>query len=111
MRASVTVTKPRRGSLMRRSSISATMRWMRSAILRARAASTIVFFLFVEEPLPGGQQLQFGTVRDERSQLSIWALVGVADGATTATPILARRYRSCSPTSETDTENFRRSSD
>src|SRR6478752_9070843 len=35
-RTSVMVTKPRRGSLIRRSSISATMTWIRSAILRTR---------------------------------------------------------------------------
>src|SRR6476661_5148370 len=35
-RTSVTVTKPSRGSLIRRSSISATITWIRSAIFRTR---------------------------------------------------------------------------
>src|SRR5690606_35939261 len=50
---------------MRRSSISATIRWMRSASLLARAASTMALFLVVEEPLPGGQQLDFGAFCDQ----------------------------------------------
>src|SRR6476620_6155398 len=41
-RTSVTVTKPSRGSLIRRSSISATITWIRSAILRTRG---LVMFL------------------------------------------------------------------
>src|SRR6476619_1436233 len=41
-RTSVTVTKPSRGSLIRRSSISATITWIRSAILRTRGLLMVV---------------------------------------------------------------------
>src|SRR5690606_9850330 len=85
MRVSVTVTKPSRGSLIRLSSISATICWMRSASLRARAASTMIALPFyghvkterssgpgaivgpprrsvlvIEKPPPRGQQLDLG---------------------------------------------------
>src|SRR4051794_33353506 len=46
-RTSVTVTKPSRGSLTRFSSASATISWIRSASLRARAVSAIAVVLFL----------------------------------------------------------------
>src|SRR5579864_2287241 len=50
------VAKPSRGSLIRRSSISATIWLIRSASLRALAAS-MLSVLLVEQPLPSRQQL------------------------------------------------------
>src|ERR1700726_1920768 len=53
------VAKPSRGSLIRRSSISATIWLIRSASLRALAAS-MLSVLLVEQPLPSRQQLDLG---------------------------------------------------
>src|SRR5699024_2228121 len=52
-----------------------------------------------------------GRSATKRSQVSIWTRTCAAVDATTATPILVLRCRSCSPTSATETVNLRRSSE
>src|SRR5580693_1116320 len=109
-RASVTVTKPRRGSLIRRSSISATISLIRSATLRARAASMLRHSSSLNSRCRADSSSISGCAATRRSHSvsTLIAFEAVAD--TTATPISARRCRSRWPVSATATPGSRRRS-